>query len=96
MERVAQNDASEVLRLAARCQHIQRWKIPRADYAMDRIGYLQWRKRLNKLHAQLASEILREVGYDGATILRVSALLKKEALKADPDAQALEDVGQDR
>src|ERR1700687_5071845 len=46
-------DASETLRLAARCQHIQRWKIPRAEYPMDRIGYLQWRKRLNKLHAQL-------------------------------------------
>lgn len=85
-------DASEVLRLAARCQHIQRWKIPRADYAMDRIGYLGWRKRLNKFHAQLAGEILRDVGYDEATIARVSALLKKESLKADADAQALEDV----
>ena len=85
-------DASEVLRLAARCQHIQRWKIPRGDYPMDRIGYLQWRKRLNKFHAEVAGDILREVGYDDATIARVGALLKKEALKADADAQALEDV----
>ena len=85
-------DASEVLRLAARCQHIQRWKIPRGDYAMDRIGYLQWRKRLNKFHAQVAGAILSDAGYDEATIARVGALLKKEALKSDPDAQALEDV----
>jgi len=85
-------DASEVLRLSARCQHIQRWKIPRADYAMDRIGYLQWRKRLNKFHAQQAGDILRDVGYDDAIIERVGALLKKESLKADADAQALEDV----
>ena len=84
--------ASEVLRLAARCQHIQRWKIPRGDYTMDRIGYLQWRKRLNKFHAQVAGDILRDVGYDESTVARVGALLKKEALKADPDAQALEDV----
>jgi len=85
-------DASEVLRLAARCQHIQRWRIPRGDYAMDRIGYLQWRKRLNKFHAQVAGAILSDAGYDEATIARVGALLKKEALKSDPDAQALEDV----
>ena len=85
-------DASEVLRLAARCQHIQRWKIPRAEYPMDRIGYLQWRKRLNKFHAQLAGDILRDVGYDEATIARVGSLLKKETLKSDPEVQALEDV----
>ena len=85
-------DASEVLRLAARCQHIQRWKIPRAEYPMDRIGYLQWRKRLNKFHAQLAGDILRDVGYDEATIARVGLLLKKETLKSDPEVQALEDV----
>jgi hypothetical protein len=85
-------DASETLRLAARCQHIQRWKIPRAEYPMDRIGYLQWRKRLNKLHAQLAGDILRDVEYDDATIARVGSLLKKEALKSDLEAQALEDV----
>ena len=84
--------ASEVLRLAARCQHIQRWKIPRGDYPMDRIGYLQWRKRLNRFHAQLAGEMLRDAGYDETTIQRVAALLKKESLKADADAQALEDV----
>lgn len=85
-------DASEVLRLAARCQHIRRWTIPRGDYAMDRIGYLQWRKRLNKFHAQVAGDILRDVGYDDATIARVGALLKKESLKSDTDAQTLEDV----
>jgi len=85
-------DASEVVRLAARCQHIERWKIPRSEYLMDRIGYLQWRKRLNKFHAQVAGGILREVGYDEQTAARVAALLKKEALKADPEAQTLEDV----
>ena len=84
--------ASEVLLLATRCQHIERWKIPRSDFAPDRIGYLQWRKKLNKFHAQVAGDILRDVGYDEATIERVGALLKKEALKSDADAQALEDV----
>ena len=85
-------EASEVLQLATRCQHLERWKIPRTDFAPDRIGYLQWRKKLNKFHAQVAGDILRDVGYDEATIERVGALLKKEALKSDADAQALEDV----
>lgn len=31
-------EASEAVRLAVRAQHIQRWKIPRSDYPMDRRG----------------------------------------------------------
>ncbi len=85
-------DAPEVVRLAARCQHIERWKIPRTDYPMDRIGYLQWRKRLNKFHGEVAGALLREVGYDEATVARVARLLMKEGLKSDPEAQTLEDV----
>ena len=84
--------APEVVRLAARCQHIERWKIPRTDYPMDRIGYLQWRKRLNKFHGEVAGRLLREAGYDEATIARVARLLMKEGLKSDAEAQTLEDV----
>jgi hypothetical protein len=85
-------DASEVLRLAVRCQHIQRWTIPRHTYAMDRTGYLRWRTTLAKFHADTAAAILREVGYDDATIRRVQTLLRKESLKRDPEVQCLEDV----
>jgi hypothetical protein len=85
-------DAPEVVRLAARCQHVERWKIPRSDYPMDRIGYLQWRKRLNKFHGEVAGAILREVGYDEPTVARVARLLMKEGLKSDAEAQILEDV----
>ena len=85
-------DASEVLRLAARCQHIQRWTIPRSDYPMTRLGYQQWRIRLRTFHADLADGILREVGYGDATAARVCSLIRKEALKTDAEAQALEDV----
>src|ERR1041385_552642 len=71
-------DASEPLRLAARCQHLCRWEIPRESYPMTRAGYLQWREGLKKLHAKKAGEILREVGYDEQTIRRVQELnLKK-------------------
>ena len=85
-------DASEVLRLAVRCQHIQRWTIPRHTYAMDRTGYLRWRTTLARFHADTAAAILRDVGYDDATIQRVQRLLRKESLKRDLEVQCLEDV----
>ncbi len=85
-------DASEALRLAVRCQHIQRWSIPRHTYPMDRTGYLRWRTTLAKFHADTAAAILRDVGYDDATIRRVQTLLRKESLKRDPEVQCLEDV----
>jgi hypothetical protein len=85
-------DASEALLLAARCQHIERWKIPRSDYPQTRAGYQQWRTTLREFHADRAAGILRDVGYDDATIDRVRALIRKEKMKSDPDAQALEDV----
>jgi len=84
--------ASEVLQLAARSQHIARWKIPRSDYPMDRKGYLEWRTVLNRFHAQTAGEILRDVGYDHKTISRVEALLLKKHLKDNPEMQVMEDV----
>ena len=91
LERLAP-DAPEALRLAVRCQHIRRWAIPRNRYPMDRAGYREWRTTLAKFHAETAGEILREVGYDEETILRVQALVRKERLKLDAETQALEDV----
>ena len=85
-------DASEALRLTARCQHICRWEIPRESYDMDRSGYLTWRQDLKKFHAQKAAEILNDVGYDGHIIDEVKFLLQKKALKRNRDTQRLEDV----
>ena len=85
-------DAPEPVRLAARCQHIRRWTIPRTDYPEGRNGYRRWRTDLAWFHASTAAAILREVGYDDTTVARVEALLRKERLKTDPDVQLLEDV----
>lgn len=85
-------DASEALQLAVRCQHIQRWKIARGDYPMTRPGYHQWRTRLRDFHADLASALLKDVGYDDETIARVCSLVRKERLQQDAEVQTLEDV----
>lgn len=85
-------DASEALRLTARCQHICRWEIPRESYEMNRTGYLKWRQDLKKFHVQKAAEILEEIDYSKETIDKVGFLLQKKALKKNEDTQTLEDV----
>ena len=85
-------DASEALRLAVRCQHIRRWAIRRSDYPGGAIGYRKWRVDEANSHALIAKEILGNAGYDDPGIQRVQALVRKEMLKRDPEAQLLEDV----
>lgn len=91
VEKLAPN-ASEPLRLAARCQHICRWKIPRDSYPMDRPGYLKWRTELKNFHAAKAGAILREVGYDEDTVHKVQDLNLKKNFPQDPECRTLEDA----
>jgi hypothetical protein len=85
-------EASEELRLAARCQHLCRWMMPRENHPRTRAGYLQWREQLKKYHAHKAGEILREVGYPESVVLRVQALNLKRLFPHDEEARVLEDA----
>ncbi len=87
-----QPNASKPLLLAARSQHICRWLVPRSSYEMTRAGYLRWRNDLKHLHAKKSAEILREVGYNEATIARVVELNLKKGLGHDQECQVLEDA----
>lgn len=85
-------NASEALQLAARCQHICRWEVPRNSYPMDKKGYHAWRNYLKKYHAEKAGLILEDSGYELNIIQEVQKLLQKRQLKRNPDTQTLEDV----
>jgi hypothetical protein len=85
-------EASEVLRLAARCQHICRWMIPRSSQPMTRAGYLRWRNELKQFHARKSGEILREAGYSDDVITRVQELNMKKNFPDDPESRILEDA----
>ena len=85
-------DASEAVKLAVRAQHIQRWKIARDEFPMDRNGYLQWRTKLYKVHAQTAGDLMRSVGYDDEMIERTMTAVSKKGLKVNPETQMMEDV----
>jgi hypothetical protein len=84
--------ANEALQIAAYSQHIQRWAIPRSDYAMDRPGYKRWRTDLGKFHANTTAELMQQSTYPEDTVERVKYLLQKKGLKHDEDTQALEDI----
>jgi hypothetical protein len=84
--------ASEALRLAARCQHIRRWQIPRSSYPTGRVGYLQWRTQLGRFHAETAMRILEEAGYERALIDEVRRINLKQNLHSNPDSQTMEDA----
>lgn len=85
-------EASEAVKLAVRAQHIQRWKIPRSDYPMDKPGYMLWRTALYKFHAETAGKLMKEAGCDDDMIARVKNIVSKKELKTDPETQLMEDV----
>lgn len=86
-------EAADHIKLAARCQHIGRWEIPRNSYPMDRKGYLQWRSKLALHHSEIASGLLLECAFDNEEIEKVKFLLQKKELRQHhPDTQLLEDV----
>ena len=85
-------DADDVAKLAIRAQHIQRWKSPREDYPMDRIGYLKWRTDLYKFHANTAGELMLQAGYSEDEVERAKKMVGKKNIKHNPDTQLLEDV----
>ncbi|MFN6925653.1 MAG: DUF4202 domain-containing protein [Tabrizicola sp.] len=85
-------DASDILRIAARGQHVERWLLPRKDYPEGKEGYLAWRREQARRHADRVGGIMAEAGYGPDDCARAGVLLRKEGLKRDPEVQALEDV----
>lgn len=84
--------ATEAVKLAVRAQHIQRWKIPRSDYAMDKPSYMLWRTTLYKFHAETAGNLMKQAGYDDEMVARVKTIVGKKELKTNPETQMMEDV----
>lgn len=84
--------ASEVLQIAARGQHVERWLLPRSDYPEGKAGYLDWRREQGRRHGARVAGIMAEAGYPATDGARVGVLLRKEGIKRDPEVQALEDV----
>lgn len=84
--------ASELLQIAVRAQHIKRWHLKRTEFEHGKAGYYQWRIALGKFHAELTAEIMLEHGYSQAQAEQTASIIRKEQLKSNTDSQTLEDV----
>jgi tRNAThr (cytosine32-N3)-methyltransferase len=85
-------DASQLLRLAARCQHLERWVVPREDFPMDRQGYNAWRRSLYRKQADRARDLFLAAGFPAPDAESVATWVSKTGLLRDPGTQALEDA----
>lgn len=85
-------EPTPLLLLAARCQHLERWSVPRASYPEGKAGYLAWRKSLYTKQAERARALLLEAGVPSAEAADVATWVSKTGLKSNPGTQALEDA----
>jgi tRNAThr (cytosine32-N3)-methyltransferase len=86
------SDPTPLLRLAARCQHLERWQVPRATFPEGKVGYLNWRRSLYAKQAARAAELLRQAGISSHEADEAAAWIAKSGLKSNPGTQALEDA----
>lgn len=85
-------DAAPILRLAARCQHLERWVVPRASFPLGKPGYLAWRRSLYVKQADRARELLLRAGVPAAEADDAATWVSKTGLKINAGTQALEDA----
>ncbi len=84
--------APPLLRLAARCQHLERWQVPRSSQPADRAGYHAWRSGLYRRQADRARELLVAAGVPAPEADEVATWVSKTGLARNAGTQALEDA----
>ena len=84
--------AAPILRLAARCQHLERWLTPRATFPEGKVGYLNWRRSLYVKQAERARELLLSAGVSADEADEAAVWISKSGLKTNPGTQVLEDA----
>jgi hypothetical protein len=85
-------EASPLLRLAARAQHLERWSVPRTSFPLDKSGYHAWRRLLYSRQAERARALLLEAGISEPEAADVATWISKTSLRTNPGTQALEDA----
>src|SRR5678815_1545836 len=85
-------DASPLLRLASRSQHLERWSVPRHTFPMDKPGYYAWRRSLYTKQSERARALLIEAGVAADEAAEVATWVSKTGLKTNPGTQVLEDA----
>jgi hypothetical protein len=84
--------ADPILRLAARCQHLERWLVPRASFPLGKPGYLAWRRSLYVKQAERARFLMVEAGIPAERAADAATWISKTDLRTNAGTQALEDA----
>jgi tRNAThr (cytosine32-N3)-methyltransferase len=84
--------ADAKLRIAARCQHLERWSVPRSTFPLGKAGYLSWRRSLYVKQAECARRLLSEAGVEPAVAADIAIWVSKTGLRTNAGTQALEDA----
>jgi hypothetical protein len=92
MLEMVQPVSSYMLKIAAQCQHLKRWGVPRADYPYDRRGYHQWRRVVMEYQLQQTAEILTKVGVEKQDILEINDALRNQGNKDHINGQTIMDT----
>ena len=87
-----QPDASFALKLAAQCQHISRWSIPRVTFPIGKKGYYEWRAAIMKHQLSVTTtSVLQQAEINGQSIEIIVDALKNKADKSNINASIIED-----
>jgi len=84
--------APPLLRLAARCQHLERWTVPRESFPPGKAAYLAWRRSLYVKQAERGRELLLAAGVPAAEAAELATWVSKTGLRTNAGTQALEDA----
>jgi Domain of unknown function (DUF4202) len=84
--------ADPILRLAARCQHLERWLVPRSSFPLGRPGYLAWRTSLYGKQAERARSLLLDAGVPAEDAANAATWVAKKGMRTNAGTQALEDA----
>lgn len=87
-----QPNASLELQLAAQCQHISRWSIPRATFPTGKKGYYEWRTAIMKHQLSVTTSVLKQAGINEHSIEIIVDALKNKADKSNINASIIEDT----
>lgn len=85
-------DPGPLLRLAARCQHLERFLVPRSTFPEGKVGYHAWRRSLYSRQSERARELLLAAGVPDREAADVATWVSKTDLKVNSGTQALEDA----
>lgn len=80
------------IKIAAQCQHLKRWSVPRSLYPYDRRGYHQWRQVVMDFQLQETKLILSLAYIGESDIKHILTILKEQGNKLNPESQMIMDT----